>query len=130
MEFFELSEIVESLQIIEDPRRDLGKKHNLVDILIISLLSTICGGEDWTDMEDFGESQFDFLQSFLELPNGVPSHDTFRRVFSILKPTELEKCLVVLWLSERNRSKNQGKSSRLRIGFKSKPSNSAFPGDK
>ena len=96
MELFELLEIVESLQIIEDPRRDLGKKHRLVDILIISLLSTICGGEDWTDMEDFGESQFEFLQSFLELPNGIPSHDTFRRVFSILKPKELEKCLTLL----------------------------------
>ena len=96
MEFLELQWMVESLRVIEDPRRDLGKKHNLVDILVISLLSTICGGEDWTDMEDFGESHIDFLQSFLELPSGIPSHDTFRRVFSILKTKELEKCLVIL----------------------------------
>lgn len=96
MEFLELQWMAESLRVIEDPRRDLGKKHNLTDILIISLLSTVCGGEDWTDMEDFGESHLDFLQSFLELPSGIPSHDTFRRVFSILKPKELEKSLVVL----------------------------------
>ena len=96
MDLSELQAIVESLRIIEDPRRDLGKKHELVDLLVISLLSTICGGEDWTDMEDFGESQLDFLQSFLELPNGIPSHDTFRRVFSILKPKELEKCLAII----------------------------------
>lgn len=96
MELSELQAIVASLRIIEDPRRDLGKKHQLVDLLVISLLSTICGGEDWTDMEDFGESHLDFLQSFLELPNGIPSHDTFRRVFSIIKPKELEKCLAIL----------------------------------
>ena len=72
--------------------------HSLVDIVVIALCSTICGGEDFTDMETFGRARQDFLRKFLELPNGIPDSDTFRRLFERLNPTELANCLYE-WLS-------------------------------
>ena len=98
MDFSDIEHLVSHLSIIKDPRRENGKRHELVNIIIIAMLSILSGGDDWTDMEDFGETQIDFLKSFLELPNGIPSHDTFRRVFSILKPEVIEATLTN-WLS-------------------------------
>lgn len=73
--------------------------HKLVDIVVIALCSTICGGEDFKDMETFGKSRLDFLKKFLELPNGIPDSDTFRRAFERLNPKELANCLYG-WLSD------------------------------
>ena len=73
--------------------------HKLVDIVVIALCSTICGGEDFNDMETFGKERHDFLKKFLDLPNGIPDSDTFRRTFERLNPSELAKCLYE-WLSE------------------------------
>jgi len=66
---------------IDDPRRNLSKLHTLNDILLIGILSVISGAETWNDMEDFGKAKENFLRKFLELPNGIPSHDTFQSVF-------------------------------------------------
>ena len=70
--------------VLPDPRRDRTKEHLLVDILFIAVCTIICGGEGFTDMEIFGEAKEDWLRNYLELPHGIPSHDTFRRLFSIL----------------------------------------------
>lgn len=70
-----------------DPRLDRKKLHQLNDIIAIAILSVICGAESWVDMEEFGEARYEWLKSFLELPNGIPSHDTFNRVFSIAHST-------------------------------------------
>lgn len=76
-----------------DPRIDNHNKlHNLHDILIITILATICGAHNWVDINEFGEAKYDWLATFLELPNGVPSHGTFGRVFSILDPDQFESC--------------------------------------
>lgn len=76
-----------------DPRIDNHNKlHNLHDILVITILATICGADNWVDIHEFGEAKYDWLATFLELPNGVPSHDTFGRVFSILDPDQFETC--------------------------------------
>jgi predicted transposase YbfD/YdcC len=72
--------------VLPDPRMDRTKKHLLVDILFIAVCTIICGGEGFTDMEIFGEAKEDWLRKYLELPYGIPSHDTFRRLFSILDP--------------------------------------------
>src|SRR5262249_21952444 len=67
---------------LPDPRVDRTKKHRLVDILAITLCATIAGADSWEEVERFGKARLDWLRRFLELPNGVPSHDTFNRVFA------------------------------------------------
>jgi len=77
---------------ITDPRIERTKLHKLEDILAIAICATICGAEGWTEMVFFGQCKQPWLETFLELPNGIPSDDTFRRVISALKPDEFEAC--------------------------------------
>src|SRR5215813_5828435 len=69
---------------LPDPRVEGRCDHKLLDIVVIGICGVLCGAEGWEDLEEFGESKQDWLQQFLELPCGIPSHDTFRRVFSLL----------------------------------------------
>lgn len=78
--------LVSFLSEIEDPRRDHGKRHKLEDILTIALCTILTGHSEFTEMEFFGELREDWLSGFLELPNGIPSHDTFRNVFCAIDP--------------------------------------------
>ena len=80
--------------ILPDPRVDRTKKHRLIDILFIAVCTIICGGETFTAMQDFGEAKEAWLRKFLELPHGIPSHDTFGRVFSLLDPQAFGECFV------------------------------------
>ena len=73
---------------LTDPRVDRTKLHKLVDILVIALCAIIGGADNWEDIADFGRAKIDWFQTFLELPNGIPSHDTFNRVFARLDPQE------------------------------------------
>ena len=75
---------------LRDPRVERTKAHLLGDILFIAISSVICGAETWNDMETFGKAKEDWLRTVLKLPEGIPSHDTFNRVFSLLDPKELE----------------------------------------
>lgn len=75
---------------ITDPRLDRKKRHSLHDVLMISVCAMLCGAETFVDMEDFGEAKEEWFKSFLELPNGIPSHDTFGRVFAFLDPKEFQ----------------------------------------
>jgi predicted transposase YbfD/YdcC len=95
------------IKSLKDPRRtSFGNiRHSLESILVIALLSIICGGEDFKDMETFGKERKDFLKKFIDLPNGIPDSDTFRRVFERLDPSEVFRCLNA-WL-ELERSKNE-----------------------
>jgi len=91
----------EEISEVSDPRRAYGNlRHKFEDIIIIGLLSTICLGEDFTDMEEFGKEREKWLSDFLELPNGIPDSDTFRRVFERVEPGELLKCLNN-WIDEK-----------------------------
>jgi len=67
---------------VPDPRIDRTKDHKLIDIIAIAICAVICGAENWVDIELFGKSKLHWLKTFLELPNGIPSHDTFGRVFA------------------------------------------------
>ena len=97
-----IQKLKEDTKAVSDPRRQYGNlRHKLEDIIIIGLLSTICLGEDFADMEEFGTEREEWLRSFLELPNGIPDSDTFRRVFERLKPDELSKCLFN-WLDDEH----------------------------
>jgi predicted transposase YbfD/YdcC len=78
---------------LKDPRMLKKTEHKLIDILVITVCATICRcDESWENVEEFAEIRFDWLKKFLELPNGVPSHDTLRRVFLLLDPVEFQKC--------------------------------------
>jgi predicted transposase YbfD/YdcC len=90
----ELGGFIEHFSILPDPRVDRTKKHILIDILFIGVCTVVCGGEGFTDMEDFATAKEDWLRKYLELPGGIPSHDTFRRVFSIMDPGEFVACFV------------------------------------
>ena len=80
-------------ETLKDPRLDNhSHRHNLHDILVIAILGTICGADGWTEISAFGQAKYDWLKTFLELPNGIPSHDTFGRVFSLLNAEEFETC--------------------------------------
>lgn len=86
--------LVDYLGDIPDPRIKKKSQHKLVDVLVISICAVICGAEHWTEMEEFGECKINWFSSFLELPNGIPSHDTFGRVFSLIDPEQLQKCYI------------------------------------
>ena len=75
---------------IKDPRVTRTKKHLLKDILVIAILAVIAGAEGWEDIENYGISKQEWLTEFLELPNGIPSDDTFRRVFERLDSSAIE----------------------------------------
>lgn len=83
------------LKTITDPRRTRygNIRHKLEDIIVIGLCTIICGGENYINMEEFGIEREQWLRNFLELPNGIPDSDTFRRIFERLDPDELSVCL-------------------------------------
>jgi predicted transposase YbfD/YdcC len=76
---------------LEDPRVVGRSVHKLLDVISIALLAMICGAEGWSEMEEFGDARKDWLRTFLELPGGIPTDDTFRRLLSKLSPTGFEK---------------------------------------
>ena len=77
---------------VEDPRVERTRVHLLTDILIIAILSVIAGAKGWEDMENYGLSKYEWLEQFLVLPEGIPSADTFRRVFERINPKVFERC--------------------------------------
>ena len=71
---------------LEDPRVERTKSHQLLDIITIAICGVICGADGWTGIERFGKAKLAWLETFLDLPEGIPSHDTFGRVFARLDP--------------------------------------------
>jgi predicted transposase YbfD/YdcC len=91
----EPSNLVEALAAVPDPRRQCKNlRHPLVDVLALGFCGVLCGCEDFVEIEEFGLAKEAFFRRFLELPHGVPSHDTFRRVFQAVCPQALQRCLV------------------------------------
>src|SRR5665213_253110 len=82
----------EYFSTVPDPRIDRHKGHFLCDILIISILAMLCDAQYFTEFEAFGKAKEAWLRTFLSLPGGIPSHDTFRRVFSLLDPEHFCAC--------------------------------------
>jgi predicted transposase YbfD/YdcC len=83
---------------LSDPRIHRNKKHLLIDIIILSIIAIICGAESWDSIELFGKSKKEFLSKILKLPNGIPSHDTINRVFSLINATKFEN-LFIGWVN-------------------------------
>src|SRR5579875_4140293 len=86
--------LVSMFASVEDPRIERTKLHRLVDIILIAVCGVICGAEGWVEIEEFGRTRQAWLETFLELPNGIPSHDTFGRVFALIDPKQFETCLL------------------------------------
>lgn len=83
------------LQEMKDPRSRINScEHKFIDILVIATLAILSNADEWEDMECYGRDKQDWLSSFLELPNGIPSHDTFHRTFCALEPKTFESCFI------------------------------------
>ncbi len=83
--------ISEHFEKISDPRTGNATRHKLLDIIVIAVCAVICGADGWSDVALYGRTKQPWLQDFLELPHGIPSHDTFGRVFAKIDPEEFEK---------------------------------------
>jgi predicted transposase YbfD/YdcC len=79
---------------LTDPRVERSQEHRLIDIVTITLCAVLCGADDWVAIETFGRAKQAWLRTFLALPGGIPSHDTFGRVFARLDPTEFRACFL------------------------------------
>lgn len=90
----ELAGFVEHFAVLPDPRVERGKKHLLIDVLFIGLATVLSGGESFTDMVDFGEIREEWLRKYLALPHGIPSEDTFQRVFAAIDPKAFIDCMI------------------------------------
>jgi len=97
--FQSLNAIFTTFENLTDPRLERTRRHELFEIVVVAVCATIAGANSWTDMERFGNEKLDWLRGFLRLENGIPSHDTFGRVFSRLDPAKLAAC-IVQWLND------------------------------
>jgi predicted transposase YbfD/YdcC len=79
---------------LTDPRIDRTRLHDLIDIVAIAICAVVAGAESWDDIEDFGHAKHAWLKTFLALPNGIPSHDTVRRLFERLDPGQFQRCFL------------------------------------
>jgi predicted transposase YbfD/YdcC len=99
-----MTSLHQAFRELQDPRKERKKKHKLLDIIILSVLSVLCGAESYDSIELFGKTNLAFLKQILELKNGIPSHDTINRVFSILNPRTFER-LFMEWANTLKDSK-------------------------
>lgn len=85
--------ITEAFENLTEPRVERTRYHDLIDIVVIAICGTICGCDSWEDLPRYGKAKIDWLRTFLWLPNGIPSADTFARVFQRLDPSEFMNCM-------------------------------------
>jgi predicted transposase YbfD/YdcC len=122
--------IIEQFSALPDPRTHLRKnEHKLIDIIVIAICAVICGADSWTEIAEYGVAKKDWFADFLELPNGIPSHDTFNRLFSFINPEEFQRCFSGWVQAAWKRSEGQvialdGKT--LRRSYDSKSSKAAI----
>jgi predicted transposase YbfD/YdcC len=83
--------ILDHFADLPDPRREQGRIHRLDEIVLMATCAVFCGADNWVQIADYAHSKIDWLETFLELPGGIPSHDTFRRVFCLLDPLAFQK---------------------------------------
>lgn len=94
MSAFPVPRIADCFCDLDDPRIERTKRHQLLDVITIALCAVLAGAESWVEVEEWGQIKLPWLRTWLALPNGIPSHDTFGRVFSRLDPQQLEQGLV------------------------------------
>lgn len=101
------SSILAYLGDLADPRIERCKRHQLIDIIAIGICAVICGADSFVEMEEFGRAKREWFETFLDLEHGIPSHDTFRRVFGKLKPAEFQRCFLAWIESVQAQTKGQ-----------------------
>lgn len=84
--------IIDCFSDLSDPRVFKKTDHKLIDIIVIAICAVICGADKWTQIEEYGQTNHDWFKNFLELPSGIPSHDTFGRVFSVISSKNFHQC--------------------------------------
>jgi hypothetical protein len=94
VETYPVMSIVEHFGRLTDPRVEERVEHRLLDIIVIAICGVICGAESWVEIEEFGKAKQEWLKGFLDLPNGIPSHDTFGRVFECLSASQFQACFM------------------------------------
>lgn len=97
-----LTEVFTTFENLTEPRLERTRRHELFDLVVVALCGTIAGADSWADIERFGLERLAWLRTFLPLVNGIPSHDTFGRVFSLLDPAKLVAC-IQQWLEDVGR---------------------------
>ena len=113
--------LLDHFEHLPDPRISRTRSHDLIDVLAIAVCTLLCGGETFNDMEDFGHAKLDWFRTFLSLPNGIPAHDTFNRVFAALDPKGFLECFLK-WTESLRRAIPQeivaldGKALRRALG--------------
>lgn len=88
------SSISEHFSNLPDPRRAQGRRHNLADMIVIAVTAVICAADSWADVGEFGRAKLKWFKTFLDLPYGIPSQDTFERVFARLNPDAFDRCFM------------------------------------
>ena len=86
-----MQELLDWMEYIEDSRQQTKVRHTLKEILVIVLFATLANADDWAEMALFAESYQDYLHKYIELKNGIPSHDTIRRVMGMISPEILQQ---------------------------------------
>jgi len=94
MEDNDLRDLESLFAQVEDPRMERTKLHRLRDIIILAICGVLCGADGWVEIEEFGKAKEAFFTDLLTLPNGIPSHDTFGRVFALIDPKQFEASFV------------------------------------
>jgi predicted transposase YbfD/YdcC len=89
-----MSDLITHFSNVTDKRSQQGRRHALIDIIAIAIIGVICGADDWVSIELVGKAKEKWLRTFLELPHGIPSHDTFGKVFAWLDPEEFQTCFM------------------------------------
>jgi predicted transposase YbfD/YdcC len=123
-------DIVEHFSSLPDPRVHIKKnEHKLIDIIVTAICAVICGADNWHEISQYGIAKQDWLKTFLHLPNGIPSHDTFNRIFHLLRPEEFQRCFSSWIRAAMKMTKGQvvaidGK--RLRSSYDKKSNKSAI----
>ncbi len=103
-----IASIQQNFEKVADPRVDRGRNHNLLEMIFITICAVLCGADGWADVERFGKAKRMWLEQFLQLPHGIPSHDTFGRVFARLDTNEFYTCMHNWLVRFRKSLKGQG----------------------